>query len=738
MNGKNIRDQNSEQSKTLHAFSRALGREAHVLTQQPDLFWQQMYNRLQWEGNEVKQTLAPELDWRSTSVNQPWLKLLTHYRESGSILRVMQGHDGQINSIEFSHDGKFLLSAGDDHSIKIWDVSSGLLVRTFRGHSGEVLSCAFSLDGSRILSTSKDKTMKVWETASGKVLDTFEDDASDCSFSPDGKYFLSIGKDNKGRLREGHNGQNTREFDSPQKTIRKCVFSPDGRFIITVNDLICLWDYATGQFLRSLGKSNIWQEDCAVSPDGRLIAVACTSGLDIWNVDTGKNAYLFYCHGYEIIVSACAFTPDGLYIISGGYDKTLRIWETASGQEIGVLEGHTNCVESCSISQDGRYLASGDWNGTIILWDLKAGFSLPTKKGQVNAITDCAYSPDGKLLASASSDRTIIIRDSSSDEVLTLLDKHAERVTACSFSPDGQYLASSSDDRSLRVWDLASGEQINVQGTYDEPVSSCAFSPDGRFIVTTCEDKALYLWEVENDPREGIYYLQEHSGRVLSCAFSPEGQHILSASEDKTVCMWDISTNKMTRTFSGHEDEVSDCVFSPDGFLVASMSYDKTVRVWEAGTGILCLVVRDHAGEALFSPDGQFLFICGASKLAIWNMQTAELVHLYHLPVGAFTFCLHPNQERIAFGMGNGAVYQYRLYGITHGPIIVTAVKRENGLTVQCPHCLNTFPVSSGDLDCVITCHDETCKAHLKLNRFSLNRPESLKIFRYIYEPVRE
>jgi WD40 repeat protein len=159
-----------QRAGTLVALRGALRREAHVLTRNPDLLWQQLYNRLQWEDEPVPALLAPELKRRSGPMARPWLRLATPHRESGAVVRTLAGHTKTVAACAFSPDGRLIVSASFDGTLRLWDVTTGQSLRTLEGHAWYVNTCAFSVDGRRIVSGGNDKTLRIWDAASGACL----------------------------------------------------------------------------------------------------------------------------------------------------------------------------------------------------------------------------------------------------------------------------------------------------------------------------------------------------------------------------------------------------------------------------------------------------------------------------------------------------------------------------------------------------------------------------------------
>ena len=129
--------------------------------------------------------------------------------------------------------------------------------------------------------------------------------------------------------------------------------------------------------------------------------------------DRPGNAHAQGAHGY---VCSVAFSPDGKRIVSGSDDKTLKVWDATSGQEMLTLKGHTGDVMSVAFSPDGKRIVSGSDDKTLKVWDAATGQETLTLKGHTNAVSSVAFSPDGKRIVSGSGDQTVKVWDASSDQ----------------------------------------------------------------------------------------------------------------------------------------------------------------------------------------------------------------------------------------------------------------------------------------------------------------------------------
>jgi len=581
-----------------------------------------------------------------------------------ALIRTLEGHSGSVNGCAFSPNGKQIVSASADRTLKVWEAKSGQLLRSLQGHSASVNGCAFSLDGKQIVSASADRTLKVWDMKSGQLLRSLEGHSASvygCAFSPDGKQIVSASADRTLKVWDMKSGQLLRSLEGHSDWVRGCAFSPDSKQIVSASDdrALKVWEAKSGQLLRSLeGHSDsVWS--CAFSHDGKEIVSASEDGtLKVWETESGQ--LLRSLEGHSDSVLSCAFSPDGKQISSTSVDRTLKVWEAKSGQLLRSLEGHSDSVWSCTFSPDGKQIVSASEDDTLKVWETESGQLLRSPKGHSGSVLSCAFSPDGKQIVSASEDGTLKVWEAKSGQLLHLLEGHSDSVWGCAFSSDGKQIVSASEDGALKVWEAKSGQLLRSLEGHSDSVLSCAFSPDGKQIVSASEDGTLKAWEMET--WQLLRSLEGHSDSVLSCAFSPDGKQIVSASADRALKVWEAKSGKLSRSLEGHSGSVLSCAFSPDGKEIASASEDGTLKVWEAKSGQLLRSLEGHSDSVLscaFSPDGkQTVSASLDSTIKVWDAETGQTLATFF--ADGPMFCCVVDGEMIAAGGARG-VYFLRL-----------------------------------------------------------------------------
>jgi WD40 repeat protein len=186
--------------------------------------------------------------------------------------------------------------------------------------------------------------------------------------------------------------------------------------------------------------------------------------------------------GHTSAVYGVVVTADDRFAVSASGDKTLKVWDLATGQALRTLEGHTDAVHGVAVTADGHFVVSASDDRTLKVWDCATGQTLFTLEGHTAAVYGVVVTADGRFAVSASWDRTLKMWDLATGQVIRTLEGHTSSVTGVAVALNGRFAISASWDRTLKVWDLATGKTISTR-TAGAPLMSCALTPDGRTIV---------------------------------------------------------------------------------------------------------------------------------------------------------------------------------------------------------------------------------------------------------------
>ncbi|MFW9968053.1 MAG: WD40 repeat domain-containing protein [Candidatus Thorarchaeota archaeon] len=296
-----------------------------------------------------------------------------------------QGHEFTVWSLAFTPDSRYVISGGQDATIRVWDLHSGSLVHILIGHRGAVYGLSVMADGVRIVSVAdRDLAVRIWDMEEGAPISALAPNSAHVNAvasSPDNRYVVTGGDDGKARIWDIDSGILLRVLDHA-RSIYSIAISPDGRHLvigskttagIEEKGLIWVWDFELGILLHTLEGHKGHVTSLAMTADSRYILSGGQDGtVRLWDLETGTLLYIMAGHGGPVL--NVTVTPDGRHIISGSSDNTLRLWQLHGGVFIHSIE-HTENVHAVAVSANGRHVATGDVEGNVQVWDFRVGTS---------------------------------------------------------------------------------------------------------------------------------------------------------------------------------------------------------------------------------------------------------------------------------------------------------------------------------------------------------------------------
>lgn len=564
------------------------------------------------------------------------------------------GHSDDIKGVALSQDSKWLASGGLDGSARIWEAATGRVIRTL-SHPEPVFHVAFVSDGKRLVAGCRDGTIWLWDLVSGKSIRSFKVQGqwvNSLAVAPKGDWIITGGMDGSARMWQLTTGNEIPMFENPVVTQHDAVvvtLSSDGKQLVTASKLfgIRLWNTETGEKIRDIVRS----QPIGFGPPWRTVALSrdsrwlVTEQMNLIEVATGKQVRRF--EGSRGI-SALAFTADGKWLIGGGADKTVRIWEVATGELLKALRGHTGPIHQMAPSHDGKWLATASADRTMHLWDMASGKRVRVFHGNppVNAV---ALSTDGKRLATAGGfgagqarvGHTAQVWDLTTGRQVSIFKGHHDVVSSVVFSRDGKMLATASHDESARLWDASTGKELRAFGAAEpdkdgrqregpEGFSSVTLSQDGKWLATG-GSRGTYLFDAANGTEVRRFQGAYGARRSNSVHFTSQGDYLIAGGGDQRVWLWDLATGKIVLEFNERLG-VNAVALASDGNSLVSGNDDRCARVWrmepdksprdfgrgDQERGTLVRVLRGHDGPVVavaLSPDDKWL-VTGTRRIS--------------------------------------------------------------------------------------------------------------------------
>lgn len=301
--------------------------------------------------------------------------LLADLAELSSDL-LFQGHQASVNDLDISPDGKLLLSASKDQSVRLWDALTAQPLDRFSHHHDWVTSVAFSPDGRLAASGAWEGRAAIWEAAPAreaeqpvKPFPAHPGGVNALAFSPDSSILASAGEDAQVRLWSASGGSESASLEA-DLWLRAVAFSPDGNLLAAAGGQaqVMVWNADSRRELLRLGEPDESLTCLAFSPDSKMLAAGTEGGLVyLWELPSGR---LMYRLREAEWISALAFSPDGLLLAVASWRDGMALWNPLAGTPVYSLAGHSGGTNAAVFSPDGRYLFTAGQDRQILRWPL--------------------------------------------------------------------------------------------------------------------------------------------------------------------------------------------------------------------------------------------------------------------------------------------------------------------------------------------------------------------------------
>ncbi len=518
---------------------------------------------------------------------------------------------GNIICLRFSPQGRWLATGDTTSKICLWDTQTGQLAQTLKGHVGWVASLAFSADDQTLVSVGVDYSMRIWTLSTGQ-----------CD-----------------RVIKGHTS-----------VVWDVAISPRG-IIATASDdaTVKLWDLQ-GNCIRTLTGHRGWVRSVSFSPEGERLATGSTDGtVRIWQVNNGECLQILEGGipegagldapgpdapdiGAMGPVWSAPFSPDGKWLAASGADKTIRLWQIATGRCLAVLQGHKDQVWSVAFSPDSRWLVSASLDHTVRLWHLNTGSCRRVLQGHRGQVFMVAVHPQGNAIASGSFDQTVKWWSPTTGQCLRTLQGYTNYVQTAAFCPEKSCLATGADDAKARLWNVETGACLSTLDGHSGGIWSVAFDPAGTRLASAGMDQSIKLWDTQSGTC--LQTLSGQVGWIRAVAFSSDGRFLAGVGITPSVMVWDAKTGAFLRSLQGHQTQLWALSFQSNSCLAATGGADKVIRLWDVETGECLKILPGHddwiyslafvqpsesAGKATWLVSG------GADKrVKLWDTETGD------------------------------------------------------------------------------------------------------------------
>lgn len=621
--------------------------------------------------------------------------LLAALARSASFGAILAGHEGRVNDVVFSPDGRTLASAGADGRIILWDTRArrafpGPLVR----QPTQVSSLDFSPDGRLLASGSVEGTVTIWDVqkrvASASARVHHSEGETLVAFSPDGRQLASAGADEAVCVWDVPSYQPAAILASPNPYgdnttahIQSLAFGAGGKVAWTDSEGRAHLAANDSTPVPPLAYPNTKVTSVAFGPGGRLVGAG--QQVVTWDLRTGA-ANVVTAGWRELLPEHSADTyvdvsssPDRQLLAIVDDKGGVSLWSEDSINGAAWpqrLSGRSGSTAGVALDPTKHYVATSGADGTVVLSDLatqgwleKASpLPLPLFSSDTHILSDIALSPDGSNVAVAYSEN-ITILNSRDWTFRGKLKGHDGYVQAVAFSPDGSELASGGVDGTVRLWDTRTLQQRGPPMVASrEAIYRVRFSGDGTLLAALdgssgehAASSSVVAYDLKGGTRRA---LPSTMNAVSDIAFQPGRAHMLAIASGDGVILWDAALGREVGRLPALPAPGFGTLlaFSADGSMLATSSKRSGTRLWDVaalkalGAPLQGASPQTMAMDLTFTANRDLLLLLSLEgELLVWEVASHKLL-ADPIPLGRLDRNEYPLSRAIAAQPGGGLV----------------------------------------------------------------------------------
>lgn len=486
-----------------------------------------------------------------------------------------------VNEICWLHDGKRIVSSGDEGLVFLWDMESGRQLREFQADDYAVSAIAVSPDDLTLATAGLNSSIKLWKIETGELV---------------------------------------REIKKPKKSLDAMRFSPDGKRVFGLEGPTVLGFAVERGELESLFKVK-----------GRLVRTAAwlRGGSQIGVVDSDCNVALWDFEKREIVKTwslpgedslSPQFAPDGKRLATADEGEGIRTWDVDTGKLLARVECPCESFSPLEWSPDGTRLVFAEfWTGNIGVMDaatLKTSVTCQTGR----MTRRIALSPDGTRFAAAAG-TTIQVWETDSGKSVTQIKAHGARVRRLQFLGQSR-LASAADDGSYIVWNLDTGAIHAMEVYRSDKIEHSVFANDASVSARKTDFQEAGLWDLKTGAKCGSIKVDK-SG-IMALAFTSTGSHVVAGTMEDGLYSYEASTGK--RTAHDPNSNANHLFPLPGGTLLVAV-YTADARIWDASTGRTIRYLdlgKEWSQSASLAPDGGEIVLSRGNGFAAYDLASGK------------------------------------------------------------------------------------------------------------------